>query len=85
MTKTPAEIRAVVLDLLDSIAPDSDLPRLDPKRSLRDQLDIDSMDFLNLVRGLHRRLGIQIPDADYSKIGTLDDCVTYLARSLTAA
>ena len=51
---------------------------LDPKAELRSQLDLDSMDFLNFVLGLHKALGIEIPEADYRKLATLDACVAYL-------
>ena len=75
---TGDEIRATVLRLLGNIAPEADLTRLKPDVSVRDQLDIDSMDFLNFVIALHDTLHVDIPETDYPKIATLNDCVAYL-------
>lgn len=72
------EIREVVLRVLGEIAPEADLTRIKPDESFRDQLDIDSMDFLNFVIGLHRELKVEIPEADYAKLATLNSCVEYL-------
>lgn len=77
-----AQIRAVVLDVLAAIAPESASAALDANRNLREQLDIDSVDFLNLLTALHQRLQIDIPEADYARLQTLDDVVAYLARRL---
>jgi acyl carrier protein len=55
-----------------------DFDTIDPAKDLRDQIDIDSVDFLNFVIGLHKQLGVEIPDADVSKLVTLDGCVAYL-------
>ena len=79
------DIRAAVLDALSSVAPEGDYERLKPDRPLRDQLDIDSYDFLNVVVHLHDQLGVDIPEADYQKLGTLDAMVAYLAAKLGAA
>lgn len=73
------EIRATVLRVLGQIAPEADLTQLNPARRLRDQLDIDSMDLLNFVIGLHKELHVEIPEADYPKLATLQGCVDYLA------
>ena len=73
------EITEGVLRVLGEIAPEADLAALRPDVPLRDQLDIDSMDFLNLVIGVHKALGVEIPEADYPKLVTLDGFVTYLA------
>jgi acyl carrier protein len=78
MIKTPEEIRATVLGVLGEIAPDADLSNIDPGESLRDQLDLDSMDFLNFAIGLHRRLDVEIPEADYPRLASLDGAVAYL-------
>jgi len=72
------EIRAVVLRVLSRIAPEADLSQLQPAARLRDQLDIDSMDLLNFVIGLHKELQVEIPEADYPKLATLEGCVSYL-------
>jgi acyl carrier protein len=75
----PDEIRQTVLRLLGEIAPEADLTALNPGVSFRDQLDIDSMDFLNLVIMIHKTFGVEIPEADYRKYGTLDGCVGQLS------
>lgn len=73
-----APIRDVVRSVLSSIAPEADFDALPGDASLRDELDLDSMDFLNFVIGLHKALGVDIPESDYRRLGTLDDCVRYL-------
>jgi acyl carrier protein len=78
MSKTPEELRAAVLSVLGEIAPESDPAAIDPGASLRQQLDIDSMDFLNFVVGLHKRLGVEIPESDYSRLASIDGAVAYL-------
>jgi acyl carrier protein len=75
---TESELRGVVLEVLGEVAPEADLERLDPAADLRDELEIDSIDFLNFVIGVHERTGIEIPEADYGKLSTLDACVSYL-------
>lgn len=75
---TKDEIQEVVLRVLGRIAPEADLKTIDPRASFRDQLDIDSVDFLNFAIGLNKELGVDIPDADLPKLATLDGCVTYL-------
>lgn len=77
-----ADIRAVVLEELGNIAPDIDLEEVDPAADLREALDIDSMDFLNLVTAIHHRLGIDIPELDYPKLVTLNGAVSYLRAKL---
>jgi acyl carrier protein len=76
---TPDEIRQTVLRLLGEIAPEVDLTALKPAVSFRDQLDIDSMDFLNFVIMIHKTFGVEIPEADYPKYGTLNGCVEQLS------
>jgi acyl carrier protein len=79
---TPAsrdEIRATVLRALGEIAPEADLEQIRPAVSFRDQLDLDSMDVLNFVIGLHHALGVDIPESDYPKLATLEGCVEHLA------
>jgi acyl carrier protein len=72
------DVRAVVEEELGNIAPEADLATIDPAADLRDALDIDSMDFLNFVTAIHRRLGIDIPEIDYPKLTTLQKVVEYL-------
>jgi acyl carrier protein len=75
---TRDEIRATVRRVLGEIAPEADVAALKPDVPFRDQLDLDSMDLLNAVVALHAELGVDIPEADYSKLATLDACVAYL-------
>lgn len=79
---TREEIRTAVLEALAGIAPEADPASLRPDRSLRDQLEIDSMDFLNFVIALHHDLHVSIPEADYPRLATLEGCVEYLASML---
>lgn len=74
------EIRQVLLDALKRIAPEIDASTIDPGASLREELDIDSMDFLRFVVGLHDRLGVDVPESDYARLYTLDGAVSYLAE-----
>lgn len=78
---TKDEIRTVVLRSLGEIAPEADPATIKPDVGFRDQLDLDSMDFLNFVIALHQALGVDIPEADYPRLATLDGCVEYLARA----
>jgi len=73
------QVKEVVLRVLGQIAPEADLSQIKPTLRIRDQLDIDSMDLLNFVIGLHKELKVEIPEADYPKLATLDGCVDYLA------
>jgi acyl carrier protein len=73
------EIRTAVLRILCRIAPETDPGVLRNDVGLRDQLDIDSMDYLNFMIGLHQEFGVDIPEADYPKLSSLDGCVEYLA------
>ncbi|HET7005956.1 MAG TPA: acyl carrier protein [Candidatus Binatia bacterium] len=75
---TDGEIREVVREALSNVAPEVDFNAIDAGKDLRDQIDIDSVDFLNFVIGLHKQLNIEIPDADVAKLTTLNGCVNYL-------
>ena len=75
---TEAEIHQAIADSLRAIAPEADLQLLPPDADLRETLDIDSFDFLNFLIGLHARLGVEIPEADYGKLTTLSDLLRYL-------
>lgn len=81
---TEVEIKQIVRDALSDVAPEVNVDTIDPAKDLRDQIDIDSVDFLNFVIGLHKQLGIEIPDADVAKLTTLDGCVAYLADKTVA-
>jgi acyl carrier protein len=76
---TKDEIRQVVVRVLRDVAPEVRPDALDPTASLRDTLDLDSVDFMNFVVGLHAALGVDVPEADYDQLASLDACVTYLA------
>ena len=78
-------IREAVLRALSDIAPESDPAALRAGVPLRDQLDIDSMDFLNFVIAIHQSLGIDIAEADYARFSTLDGGVDYLVSRLDHA
>ncbi len=71
-------VRDEVIAVLKSIAPELEEGELDPARPLRDQVDLDSMDWLNVIVALHERLKVDIPEADYAKLVTLEDLVAYL-------
>ncbi len=79
---TREEITTTVLRALGEIAPEADLAAIKPDVSFRDQLDIDSMDFLNFVIAVHEALHVEIPEADYPKLITLNGCIAYLAALL---
>jgi acyl carrier protein len=81
---TREEIRARVVRCLGEVAPEADVALVRWDTPLRDQLDIDSMDFLNFVIGLDRSLGVAVPESEYDRIATLDACVDYLAQKLDA-
>lgn len=76
--KDPQALRQAVADALSEIAPEAALERVDPGRSLRAQLDLDSFDFLNFLIALHQRLGVEIPEADYAGVDGLDALLAYL-------
>ena len=79
------EIRAVIADVIGGIAPEVHLAAVDPDRPLREQVDIDSFDFLNVIIRLHEVLGIDIPERDYGELATLNQAVAYLARRCAAS
>jgi acyl carrier protein len=82
---TKAECQQLVLDIIADIAPDEDLSSLKPEVRLRDQLQLDSMDFLDIVMELRKRHGIEVPEADYIQLASLDSCADYLTAKFNAA
>jgi len=76
------DIRAGVLATLRQIAPEVVADELVRDRALREQVDLDSMDWLNVIVGLHQRFGVDIPEADYAGLVSLDAIVAYLAKRL---
>ena len=74
--------KAAIIDALLSVAPEFDPSTLDPNRDLREQCDLDSMDFLNFVIALHQALDVNIPEADYPELATFERALRYLNRHL---
>ena len=77
-------IRDTIARALSAIAPEVSISQLRSDRPLRDQVDLDSMDWLNFLVALHEQLHVQIPEADYRKLRTLDELVAYLRAKLAA-
>ena len=82
---TETDLWKLAKEELNNIAPEVDLATVDPAADLREAIDIDSMDFLNLVTALHHRTGIEIPELDYPKLITLSGMVAYLEARLKSA
>lgn len=78
--RTREEIRAAIFDVLGAIAPEADPATIVADQPLREQVDIDSFDFLNVIIRLHEVLAVEIPESDYGELRTLDSAVDYLAR-----
>lgn len=78
----PEQLRALILDVVGTVAPEADLDSIDPKVSFHDQFGIDSVDFLNIMMTLEARLGVAIPEADCPKLSSLDGCMRYLEPKL---
>lgn len=77
---TRESARSAIVDALCAVAPETDPATLRPDRPLREQIDLDSFDFLNVIIGLHTRLGIEVPERDYAEFRTLDGAADYLVR-----
>lgn len=77
---TQDKLRAVVLEVLCDVAPEIEPAEVTDDTDLREELELDSMDFLNFVIGLNERLGIEIPEVDYPKLATVAGCMRYLAE-----
>ncbi len=78
----PADIRKVILQILGRIAPDEDLSHLEDSKPFREQMELDSMDFLDIVMELRKLYRVQIPEADYPNLISMDSTVTYLTPML---
>ena len=81
---TRDEVVVAVKDIIQTVAPDEDVTGLDLKERLRDQIDLDSMDFLDIVMELRKLYGVQVPEEDYKELATLQGCVDYLHPKLAA-
>ncbi|MBI1395976.1 MAG: acyl carrier protein [Betaproteobacteria bacterium] len=85
MTLTPDQLRQALVESILDVAPEADMGTVRPDRPLRAQLDIDSFDFLRVLEGLHARTGIDVPEADYGKMETLESSLAYLATRLAGS
>lgn len=75
---TRDEVRQAVVDIINDILPEGDCSGIDADQKLRDQLDLDSMDFLDIVMELRKSYKVEVPEADYPQLATLNSCVEYL-------
>ena len=81
---TKDDCKKLVIDIISDIAPDEDLTAIKPEIRLRDQLQLDSMDFLDIVMELRKRHGIEVPEADYGQLASLESCADYLTPKFVA-
>lgn len=81
---TKDECKQAVIEIISDIAPDEDLSSLKSDVRLRDQLQLDSMDFLDIVMELRKRHGIEVPEKDYMQLASLDSCAEYLTPKFAA-
>ena len=79
---TRDEIKDMILEIIEDIDEEAEFDQLDPDAPLRDQLDLDSMDFLDIVMELRKRYKLQIPEEEYPQLATLTSCVNYLEPRL---
>ncbi len=82
---TSGQIKDLIIEIIADIDDEADFDSLNPDKPLRDQLDLDSMDFLDIVMELRKRHQLQIPEEDYPHLATLNSCVTYLEPLLQNA
>jgi acyl carrier protein len=75
----PDEVRNRIFEILHRVAPEADLDRIAPDQNLREVLDIDSFDFLQVVLAIHKTFGVEIPESDYRRIATLRGMMEYLS------
>ncbi len=78
------KIKDIILGIIATVAPDADVSSVKGEVRLRDQLDLDSMDFLDIVMELRKRFKIEVPKEEYPQLATLDSCVSYLGPKLEA-
>lgn len=76
---TPTEIKSILLEEIGNIAPEADLTQLRAEADFREELDIDSIGFLNLIIAIGARLNVQVPEKDYARLATIQGAITYLA------
>ena len=75
---TREEISQAIIDIINDILPEGDCSGIDPDKKLRDQLDLDSMDFLDIVMELRKQYSVEVPEEDYPELATLSSCIKYL-------
>ena len=75
---TRDDVRQAIVSIISDIAPDEDLSTMKDELTLRDQFDLDSMDFLDIVMELRKRFNLEVPEADYPKLASMASCVEYL-------
>ena len=78
----PEEIRTVIIDILTDIAPDEDLTDLKDEIAFREQLELDSMDFLDIVMELRKRYSVNVPEEDYPRLASMESTVEYLTPKM---
>ena len=81
---TEDQVKQIVIDIINEIAPDEDTSDLKSAINLREQMDLDSMDFLDIVMELRKQHGIEVPEADYPELASLDSCANYLTPKFNA-
>lgn len=81
---TPQRVKDIVMNIISIVSPDAELSEVKGDVPLRDQLDMDSMDFLDIVMELRKRYKIEVPKEDYPQLATLDSCVSYLVPHFRA-
>ena len=81
---TKDDVKQIVKDIIEEIAPDEDLGSIKDEVRLRDQLDLDSMDFLDIVMELRKQHGVEVPEADYPELASLQSCADYLLPKFQA-
>ncbi len=79
---TPVDIRNVILDILSDISPDTDLSNLDDAVPFREQMELDSMDFLDIVMELKKRYRVSIPEEDYKELASMSSTVAFLSQKM---
>jgi acyl carrier protein len=79
---TRDEVKEAIIEIINDILPEGDCSEVDPDQKLRDQLELDSMDFLDIVMELRKQYKVQIPEEDYPKLATLNSCIEYLTPKM---
>lgn len=79
---SPEEIRQAIIEILEDIAPDEDLSNLNDAVSFREQMELDSMDFLDIVMELRKRYRVQVPEEDYPQLASMESTVNYLVPKM---